>query len=116
MNTHTEYRRHGYRAPETSVPEPHTEADASALARYRDPSLSADGKPPASTTKGLAWVRPTEFAAYVTPIVGRGVDLHSELIRRARRTPATTTRALQRGAPRSPAPALSASGTEGLSL
>lgn len=116
MNTHAEYRRHSYRPPATSVPVPHTEAAASALARHRDPSFSADGKPPVSTAKRIAWVRPTELASYVTPIVGRGVDLHAELIRRARRTPATTTRALQRGTPRSASPAPRASGTEGMSL
>lgn len=116
MNTHSGYRHHSYRPPETSMPVPHTEADAAALAHHHEPSLSADSKPPASTAKGIAWVRPTELAAYVTPIVGRGVDLHAELTRRARRTPTTTTRALQRGVPRSPASTPSAPGPEGLSL
>lgn len=116
MNTHAEYRRDSYRPPDPPAPAPNTEVAPSALARHRDPSLSADGKPPASRAKGIAWVRPTELAAYFTPMVGRGVDLHAELIRRARRTPTTTTRALQRGAPCSPASAPSAPGTEGLSL
>jgi hypothetical protein len=114
VNTHAEYRRHIYRSPEPPVPS--TEAPASALARHRDPSLSATGAhAPARAPKGIAWIRPTELASYVTPMVGRGIDLHAELIRRARRTPVTTRRALQRGVP-SPASTPAANRTEGLSL
>ena len=115
MNTHAEYRRHSYRPPEPPVP--NTEAAGSALARHRDPSLSApEGHAaPAKAPKGIAWIRPTELASYVTPMVGRGIDLHAELIRRARRTPVTTRRALHRGV-HSPAPAQAANRTEGLSL
>jgi hypothetical protein len=116
MNTHAEYRRHSYRPPEPPAPLPHTEAAASALAHHRDPSLSAKGKPPASTAKGIAWVRPTELPTYVTPMVGRGIDLHAELIRRLRRSPVTTARSLNRGIPHSPAPAPPANRTDGLSL
>ena len=43
-------------------------------------------------------------------------DLHAELTRRALRTPATTTRALQRRGPQPAAPAPPANGLEGLSL
>lgn len=114
MNTHAEYRRHSYRPPEPPVPK--TETVASALARHGDPSLSAtEAHALAMAPKGVAWIRPTELASYVTPMVGRGIDLHAELIRRARRTPVTTRRALQRGA-HSPAPAPAANRTEGLSL
>lgn len=112
MNTHAEYRRHSYRPPEPPVP--NIEAAASALAHHRDPSLPATDAP-ARAPKGIAWIRPTELASYITPMVGRGIDLHAELIRRARRTPVTTRRALQRGVP-SPAPAPEANRTEGLSL
>lgn len=120
MNTHAEYRRHSYRPPDPPAsaprPVPNTEAAASALARHRDPSLSATGAhAPARAPKGIAWIRPTELASYVTPMVGRGIDLHAELIRRARRTPVTTRRALHRGV-HSPAPAQAANRTEGLSL
>ncbi len=120
MNTHAEYRRHSYRPPEplasAPAPAPNTEAAASALARHRDPSLSAEGKPPTPTARGIAWVRPTELATYVAPTVGRGVDLHAELLRRARRSPVTTTRSLKRSLPHSPAPTRAANRTEGLSL
>ena len=114
MNTHAEYRRHSYRLPEPPVPI--TEAAASALARQRDPSLSlTEAQAPAKAHKGIAWIRPTELASYVTPMLGRGIDLHAELLCRARRTPVTTRRALQRGV-HSPAPTPAANRTEGLSL
>lgn len=117
MNTHAEYRRHNYRPPTSSVTAPGTEGVTSELARSRDPSLpAADRQTRTRAAKGVAWVRPTELAMYFTPMVGRGIDLHAELIRRARRTPTTTTRALQRGAPHSAAPPQPASGTEGISL
>lgn len=114
MNTHAEYRRHSHPLPEP--PAPNTEVAASALARHRDPSRSADRKPLAPRGKGIAWVRPTELGAYLTPMGGRGVDLQAELFRRARRAPTTTTRALQRGAAHAPATTRSATGTSGLSL
>jgi hypothetical protein len=116
VNAHAEYRRHGYRPPEPSAQAPSTETTTRELARHRDPSLSMEGKPPTSTAKGIAWVRPTELAAYAAPMVGRGIDLHAELIRRARRAPVTTRRALPRNIPRSPALAPPSNETEGLSL
>jgi len=116
LNTYTEYRRHSYRPPEPTAAVQSSEAAASELARHRDPSLAAGTKAPTPTTKGIAWVRPTELAAYAGPIVGRGIDLQAELIRRARRTPATTTRALHRGTPHSASPRQPVNHTEGLSL
>jgi hypothetical protein len=118
VNTHTQYRRHSYRPPEfpVSAAGPSIEAAASALARHRDPSLTAVTKSPTTPAKGIAWVRPTELATYVAPMVGRGVDLHAELTRRALRAPATTTRALQRRGPQPAAPVPPATGPEGLSL
>ena len=116
MNAHAEYRRHSYRPTRPSPLAPSTESSASALARHRDPSLSAAAKSPTTPAKGIAWVRPTELATYVAPMVGRGVDLHNELTRRALRTPATTTRALHRRGPQPAAPAPPTTGLEGLSL
>jgi hypothetical protein len=116
VNRHAAYRRHNYR-PTTSVPTPVTVVESGDLAHYRDPSLPAgEGQTPANAVKGVAWVRPTELATFLTPMVGRGIDLHAELMRRARPTPATTTRTLQRGVPQSPAPTQPASGTEGVAL
>ena len=100
MNTHAEYRRHSYHPdPPSTAP---TEAETSQLAHHRDPSLAAA---PLSTPKSnqIAWVRPTELTTYAAPMVGRGIDLQAELVRRARRTPATATRSLHRPTPaRSP--------------
>ncbi len=115
MNSHAAYRRHAYRAAEPTAPTHAPQSVTSELAYHRDPSLSPN-RPPTSTAKSLAWVRPTELAAYSTPLVGRGVDLQAELIRRSRRTPSTTARVLQRGIPHSPAATPSTTRTEGPSL
>ena len=113
MNTHAEYRRHSYRPPEQpAVPDAVAPA-ASELARHRDPSLQEQ---PAreQAQKRVAWVRPTELGSYVGPMVGRGIDLQAELVRRARRTPATATRTIRHSAPNRPTP--SAASLEGLGL
>jgi len=116
MNTHAEYRRHGYRPPEGPVTAPASEEAVSQLAHDRDPSLVSGPTTPAGSKKGIAWVRPTDFATYAAPLVGRGIDLHAELIRRARRTPAMTTRAIQRGLPNAPSPTSPLNRQEGLQL
>ncbi len=90
MNTHSEYRRHNYR-PTEQRQEPETAVNG--LAHHRDPSLSS-ASASAAPAKRIAWVRPTELASYAGPLVGRGIDLQAELIRRARRTPVTTKRAI----------------------
>lgn len=116
MNTHVEYRHHSHRPAEAEARIQDAETATSALAHHRDPSLTAGGNGPMPTAKGVAWVRPTELAAYAAPIVGRGIDLQAELIRRARRTPATTTRAIQRVFPQLASPPPPVSQTEGPSL
>ena len=112
MNTHSEYRRHGYQPPESPTPQPETAA--SELARHRDPSLAAECRPPAISQKHVAWVRPTELASYAGAMVGRGIDLHAELVRRARRAPITASRAMRHPTPTNPPPA--ANRTEGLQV
>lgn len=114
MNTHAEYRRHSYRAPEQPAISEGGAAGSNELARHRDPSLQLAQASQAQTQKRVSWVRPTELGSYVGPMVGRGIDLQAELVRRARRTPTTTTRTL-----RHPGPARSATPTvsrEGLGL
>ena len=115
MNTHSEYRRHGYQPPEPPTPQP--EPEASELARHRDPSLATDSRPPFIPQKRVAWVRPTALASYAGPVVGRGIDLHAELVRRARRAPITASRARRHPTPPTP-PTLppAADRTEGLQL
>jgi hypothetical protein len=116
VNTHAEYRRHSYRPPEGPATGPASEEALSQLAHHRDPSLVSAQTPPAATKKGIAWVRPTDLATYAAPLVGRGIDLQADLIRRARRTPATTTRAIHRGLPHSPSPTSPVNRQEGLQL
>jgi len=94
MNTHAEYRRHNYRPPEASY-SPDAHHETSQLARHADPSLP-ETQQPSATSKRVAWVRPTELPNFAGPLVGRGIDLQAELIRRARRTPKTVTRAARR--------------------
>ena len=112
MNTHIEYRRHGYRPdpPRTAA----TEAETNQLAHHRDPSLAA-APPSTPKSKQIAWVRPTELATYAAPTVGRGIDLQAELVRRVRRTPTTATRSLHRPAP-ARSPETTAPRQEGLGL
>ena len=114
MNTHAEYRRHSYRPPEQPAVSDAVAPAASELARHRDPSLQSDEPAREQTQKRVAWVRPTELGSYVGPMVGRGIDLQAELVRRARRTPATATRTIRHSAPNRPT--TSAASPEGLGL
>lgn len=113
MNTHAEYRRHSYQPAEPPQP---TEATASELAHHRDPSLAATATTAARDSKGIAWVRPTEMASYVGPMVGRGIDLQAELVRRARRTPVSASRAIRPSGPEVAAPPATPTRQEGLQL
>ena len=116
MNTHTEYRRHSYRPPEQAPTAQDNEAAVNQLAHHRDPSLASNRAAPATGRRGIAWVRPTELATYAAPLVGRGIDLQAELIRRARRTPTKATHVIQRGLSRPVSPPTPVNGQEGLQL
>jgi hypothetical protein len=105
VNTHAEYRRHSYRPseqPGATAIAAAAEPVASELARHRDPSLQSGQPARIQTQKRVAWVRPTELGSYVGPMVGRGIDLQAELVRRARRTPTTATRMVRGAAPARP--------------
>lgn len=94
MNTHSEYRRRSYQPTE----QVHSAEDGEAvsqLAHRADPSLPTT-QLTANSAKRVAWVRPTELANFTGPLIGRGVELQAELIRRARRTPVRATRAARR--------------------
>jgi hypothetical protein len=114
VNTNAEYRRHSYKPPEQPATPDAVAPAASELARHRDPSLHSEEPAREQTRKGVAWVRPTELGSYVGPMIGRGVDLQAELVRRARRTPATTTRTIRHSAPNRPT--TPAASLEGLGL
>jgi hypothetical protein len=97
VNTHLAYRRHNHRPSEQPVATTGTAEELNQLALRGDPSLRrplAAANPDRS--KRIAWVRPTELPSFASPVVGRGIDLQAELIRRARRTPATTSRSGRR--------------------
>ena len=115
MNTHAKYRRRGYRAPAPSrdaaadmVPDPILdpildpsgdptgELHGARLAHRADPPIPAPQQAPTSSRR-VAWVRPTELPSYAAPMVGRGIDLQGELICRTRRTHITAPRAAARG-------------------
>lgn len=103
MNTHAEYRRHSYRPPERPSRAEGVNPTESELARHRDPSLGPEQPERGLAQKRIALVRPTELGSYLGPMIGRGIDLQAELVRRARRTPTTTTRTLRHPAPERPA-------------
>lgn len=68
-------------------------AERSAFAVHRDPSLSS-GSPGRRVGRGIEWVRPSDLiAASSARVAGRGIDLHTELTRRARRIPGRSIRA-----------------------
>jgi hypothetical protein len=120
MNTHAEYRRHMHQAQ--AAPEPTTTAATDAIANHlavgRDPSLASTPTHALTTATGkhIAWVRPTELHTFASPIIGRGIDLHAELMRRARQGPRQARRAAQRLAPVRRSPALDIPSQEGISL
>jgi hypothetical protein len=79
--------------------------------------VAVESSKPAIAQKHVAWVRPTELASYAGPMVGRGIDLHAELVRRARRASLTATRELRHPAPATPPTPISTTNrTEGLQL
>ena len=113
MNTHAEHRRHAYGAPETAN-SPDARDGIIQLARHADPSLTQT-QPTSAAAKRVAWVRPSELAGFAGPLIGRGVDLQAELIRRARRTPIVTARTVRSRVDRS-LPQRTVSRKEGLGL
>ena len=94
MNDHTETHR-------TELPETRpemvegAEAERSAFAVHRDPSLTKVGADPGSRVgRGIAWVRPTDLIASSTArFAGRGINFQTELAHRVRRAPGQAFRA-----------------------
>lgn len=74
-----------------------SEAERSAFAMHRDPSLTA-GKSGPQVGRGIEWVRPSDLiAASSARAAGRGIDFQAELARQARRAPVHAVRAGQDG-------------------
>jgi len=94
MNDHTETHR-------TELPETRpemvegAEAERSAFAVHRDPSLTTTaGDRSSRVGRGIAWVRPTDLIASSTArIAGRGINFQTELAHRVRRAPGQAFRA-----------------------
>lgn len=76
-------------------------AEASELARHKDPSLTDKDVAAAAAKKkarGVEWVRPSELlASRSARLAGRGIDFQAELSRRTRRLPGQTYRATRTG-------------------
>ena len=72
-----------------------SEAERSAFAVHRDPSLTTSGGDhSARAGRGIAWVRSTDLIASSTArIAGRGINFQTALAHRARRAPGHAYRA-----------------------
>ena len=74
------------------------EAERSAFAVHRDPSLTRGTDQSSRAGRGIAWVRPSDLiASSTTRIAGRGIDLQVELAQSARRAPGQAFRATRKG-------------------
>lgn len=103
MNTDP-YERRLDREIEPPSARPSADAEVNALAHHRDPSLSQGGAsaPEDLGRPSVAWVRPSELPTTVgSKFIRRGIDLQSELTRRARRSPGAAARSAQRRSRRS---------------
>ncbi len=100
---HMEARRRGEEEPERARISSHetATAEASELARHRDPSLTDKDVAAAAAKKkarGVEWVRPSDLlVSRSARLAGRGIDFQAELSRRARRLPGQTYRATRTG-------------------
>ena len=100
---HMEARRRAEEEPERARISSHetATAEASELARHRDPSLTDKDVAAAAAKKkarGVEWVRPSDLlVSRSARLAGRGIDFQGELSRRARRLPGQTYRATRTG-------------------
>src|SRR3546814_20417309 len=102
MNGPDPYERQLDRIPDATPPEA-PEREVSPLAVRHDHSQTATHLEAApASSRGVAWVRPTELALRIgPPAAGRGLDPQTELSARARRGTAPGAGAARRSA-RSP--------------
>ena len=91
MNTPELYERRLDRTLPEPEPTSEAETSADALAVHRDPSVPAMAgvrQELHPSRPNVAWVRPSEMPTLLgSQLVGRGIDLQTEMARRARRTP-----------------------------
>lgn len=99
MNTQP-YERHLDRSLEDQPQAPSAfEPESSAFATHRDPSFPAPNSLPTAAAErpSIAWVRPSELPTAIgSKWIRRGIDLQSELTRRARRSPGSAVRSAGR--------------------
>jgi len=100
VNTPESYERRLDRTLPEPNPAPEPEKGVEALAVHQDPSqpsVTSQAEPDRSRPT-VAWVRPSELPTLIgAPWVRRGIDLQSELTRRARRSAgAVASRAARR--------------------
>ena len=122
MNNHEPYKRRFDRTLPEPVTAPRADHGVEELAVHRDPSLPQRGErqEPVQARPTVAWVRPSEMPTQLgASWVRRGIDLQTELTRRARRTPRVVASKATKRVRASIAPADSPSPTttqEGLGL
>ncbi|MGN6252564.1 MAG: hypothetical protein ACTHNS_12195 [Marmoricola sp.] len=90
MNTPDPYERRLDRTLPEPAPTPESDTAVEALAVHRDPSVPTveANQAPDRSQPSVAWVRPSEVPTSLgSTFVRRGIDLQTELTRRARRTP-----------------------------
>jgi len=93
------YERHLDRFIEDQPQAPADGLESSALATHRDPSVPAPNTLPTAAAErpSIAWVRPSELPTTIgSKWIRRGIDLQSELARRARRSPGSAVRSAGR--------------------
>ena len=92
MNEYAEAER--TEAPEARHEAAGSEAERSAFAVHRDPSLTTVRNGGSRVGRGIAWVRPSDLIASSSArLAGRGIDFQAELAHRVRRVPGQTYRA-----------------------
>lgn len=88
MNAPTAYDRDtDRRLTESTVEQAGTAREPAPLAVHRDPSQhSRDDVTAQRSRNGVAWVRPSDLPTMIgSRVIGRGLDLKAELVRRANR-------------------------------
>jgi len=93
VNEHAEAER--TEEPEARHEAAGSEAEQSAFAVHRDPSLTTTaGDRSSRVGRGIAWVRPSDLiAASSARLAGRGIDFQAEFAHRVRRASGQTYRA-----------------------
>lgn len=97
MNGPNPYERQLDRIPDATSPEVPDHEGSPLAVRHATSRTTAPIEASPDSSRGVAWVRPTELAMRIgIPAAGRGIDLQAALTQRARRAPAVIARASRR--------------------